>query len=93
MYMSQTVSLRLTMDVTLSFVGLGDEEIRHMSSNVVLITDSVSSKHLLKSAFLKSVDSLMTAVKSTYTRAFTNALSQFCLLIIEISIKSNFQNI
>lgn len=39
------------MDITLSFVCLSDKQIRHMSSNVVLITDSVSAKDFLQSVY------------------------------------------
>ena len=36
------------MDIALAFICLRDEEISNMSTNPVLITDSVTAKNLLK---------------------------------------------
>ena len=47
------------MDITLSLVCLSDKQIRHMSSNVVFVTDSVSTKD-----FLQSVDELAAVLSS-----------------------------
>lgn len=35
------------MNIALSLIGLGNEQIGHMASNVVFITDSVTAKDFL----------------------------------------------
>ena len=42
--------LALTMNIALALIRLSDEKIGHMSTNMVLITDSISTKHFLKPA-------------------------------------------
>lgn len=55
------------MDITLSLVCLSDKQIRHVSSNVVFITDSVSTKD-----FLQSVNELAAILSScVWTRPLT----------------------
>ena len=53
-----------------------------MPSDSVLIRYCISTKHFLQSAH--SQYNIMQALGTTYVRALINALSQFCLLIIEI---------
>lgn len=72
------------MNITLSLIGLSDKQVRHMSSDVVLITDGVASKDFLQPATGLATTPIVMRENITYTRAFTRALSQFCLLIIEI---------
>ena len=72
------------MNIALPFVRLRDEEIRHMPSNLILITNGVATKHLLETATLVSHLSQIQPSINTYVLAFTSARSQFCLLIIEI---------
>lgn len=40
---------KLTMDITLSLVGLHNEQIGHMPTNMVLIASGITTKDLLKS--------------------------------------------
>lgn len=57
---SLNLSVKLTMDITLSLVCLCHEEIGHMSSDVILIADSVASKNLLKSVTISAQSSILT---------------------------------
>lgn len=73
----------LTVNVTLSLICLCDKQVRHVPANVVLVTHSIAAENFLKSAFVLARYST-NRFNSTYTLAFTSALSQFCLLIMEI---------
>jgi hypothetical protein len=42
------LNLRLTVDIALALVRLCHKKVRHMSSNAVLVRDSVSTKHFLE---------------------------------------------
>jgi len=42
------------MDITLSLVGLRDEQVGHVASNVVLIAHCITSKHFLQAVVRQS---------------------------------------
>lgn len=74
------------MYVALTFVGLSHKQVCDMSSNRVLITDSVTSKYFLQA----EIRSVMAEERErdvglyAYVRALIKALSQFCRLIMDI---------
>lgn len=41
---------RLTMDITLSLVGLNHKQVGHMAANMILIASSVTAKDLLETS-------------------------------------------
>ena len=59
------------------------KEIRDMSTNVILVADSIASKYLLKPAS-QIYQYCTNRGTDAYVRAFAKARSQFCLLIMEI---------
>lgn len=75
----------LTVNITLSLICLGYEQIGDVSSNMVLVTCGVTAKDLLESRVTRQhLTKKPLDRRDTYTRAFTSARSQFCRLTIEI---------
>ena len=72
---------QLTMYITLPFIRLGHEKIGYMPSYVVLIANSISAEDLLQT---RDCQINFEVQDCTHARAFTKALSQFCLFIIDI---------
>lgn len=73
------------VNITLSLICLGYEQIGDVSSNMVLVTCGVTAKDLLESRVTRQhLTKKPLDRRDTYTRAFTSARSQFCRLTIEI---------
>jgi hypothetical protein len=69
------------MNVALTLVGLRDEKIGDVSTDTILVTNSIASKDLLEPDLVVSEN---IQGKRAHLRALISARSQFCRLIIEI---------
>lgn len=77
--------LSLTMNVTLAFVCLCHEEVGDVATDVVFVTDGVTTENLLQSTCSDQHGRARSlGVSRTYILALTRARSQFWRLIMEI---------
>lgn len=73
------------MYITLALISLSDKQICDMPSNMILIAYSITSEYLLQARAWSTKGWVRNqGSQAPYVLALTRALSQFCLLIIEI---------
>lgn len=72
------------MDVALAFVCLSNEEICHMSSNSILVADSIATEYFLQAKTRLVMRKTYQGTEDPYMRALTNARSQLCRFTMDI---------